>query len=83
MGGTPLGFECFQIRFGLLQGCCLVDLLQIVGNFLALLPGHVIQAVAHHVDDAELNLGFRKYRFDGLREAFESIDAGDEDVLDA
>lgn len=35
------------------------------------------------MDDAELNLGFGEDGFDGFGKALQSIDAGDEDVLDS
>lgn len=37
--------------------------------------------MAHHVHDAQLNHGLGEHRLDGIGEALEPIDAGDEDVL--
>jgi len=68
---------------GLLHGCRLVNAAQIGCYLSSLLPGRVVQAVAHHVDNAQLHHGLWKHRFNGLRKAFEPIDAGDEDVLRA
>jgi hypothetical protein len=38
--------------------------------------------MAQQVDHAGLDLGPREGRLDGLREALEAVDDGDEDVLD-
>jgi hypothetical protein len=59
MCAIPLGLKGCQVRLCQLNGRCLVDGLEVFGNLLALLPGDVIQAVTHHVYDAELDLGAR------------------------
>ena len=59
-------------------GRCLVGL----GDLLALHPRHVAHRVADHVHDAELDLGLRVDRLDGLGETLQTLDRGDQDVLD-
>ena len=39
--------------------------------------------MSDQMDDAQLNLSLRVNRFDGFREAFESVNAGDENILHA
>ena len=68
---------------GFLKRDGLVDLFQIGGHGPALLPGYIAQAVADHVDDAQLDLGLREGGFDGLGKAAEAIDTGDEEIFDA
>ena len=79
----PEAGEAVQRGLGLLQGNGPVYSPEIPGHLLAVLPGHVGQAVAHHVDDAELHLGPGVYRLYGLRKARQAIAAGDEDVSNA
>src|SRR5512136_1983301 len=79
----PFDSKGFQVRLRLFQSWRLVDRLQVFGHLFTLFPGHVIQAVAHHVDDTELNLGFRKNRLDCLGKTLEAVHAGDEDILHA
>ena len=47
---------------------------QFPGHLLAVLPGDVSQAVAHHVDDAELHLGPGIHRLYGLRKAGKEVE---------
>ena len=44
------------------------------------LPGDVFQAAANLVDDAALHLGLRKHSPDGLAEAVQPVNAGQEDI---
>ena len=50
---------------------------------LAILPGHEGQAVPDQVHDAGLHEGLRVNRGDRLREALETVDHRDENVVDA
>ena len=79
----PVPGEVVQRSFDLLGGSSLVDRPQILCHLVAVLPGDLGQAVAHHVDDAELHLGPGIHRLYGLGEAGEAVAAGDEDVGDA
>ena len=83
MGLVPLDGKLVHGDLGLLDGRSLVDGFQVGGHGLTLLPRNIVQAVTHHMHQAELNLGIGKNRLDCFREAFEIIDAGNEDVLNA
>lgn len=41
------------------------------------------QAVARYMYDTQLDAGFRIHRVDGVREAFQTVDTGDEDIVQA
>ena len=56
---------------------------QVGRHLLASFPRNVVQAVTQHVHDAKLHHSFRRDGFDSLREALESINADNEDVLHA
>ena len=71
-----------QRGLGQLYGRGLVDRPEVLRHLLVVLPGDVSQAVAHHVDDAQLHLGPGIHRLYGLRKAGQAIAAGDEDVVD-
>jgi len=83
MAGIPLGLKLLQVNLGLLNRWGLVDGFQVGCNLFALLPRNVVQAVAHHMDDAELNLGVRKDGLDGFGKTLEPIDTSDEDIFHA
>ena len=55
----------------------LVNLLQISRDNLVVFPRHVLQRVAYHVDNAELNLGLRESGVDRVRKTFKTINTGD------
>jgi hypothetical protein len=57
-------------------------LFEVSGDLLAAFPRNVLQAMAHHVHNAQLNNGLRKDRFNGFRESLQPIDTGDQNVLD-
>src|SRR5256885_11454623 len=61
----------------------LIDFLQVRHKRLAILPRHILQAVADLVDHAALDLRLWEDRLDRLLEAGQAVDARDEDVLHA
>src|SRR5579859_404786 len=79
---VPGLLQTSELILGLGYGRGTIDQLQIGSYLFALLPGHVVQRSSYQMHDAELYLGARIHGFDGLRKAFESIHAGDEDVFD-
>jgi hypothetical protein len=83
MTTVPLGFELPKVGLSLLNGWGLVDGPQVGGDFLPLFPGDIFQAVTHHVNQAQLDLGIWEDGLDGFWKALKAIDAGDEDVLDS
>src|ERR1041384_4673066 len=60
-----------------------VNALQSRGHRLAVFPGHKIEAVAQQVDDAGLHRRLREDGGDRFGEAFQGVDAGDQQVFDA
>jgi len=55
--------------------------LQVAGDGLVVLPRDEPQAVAHPMHDARLDARLRIYRVDGIRKAFQAVNAGDENVV--
>lgn len=47
------------------------------------LPGHVFQAVTHHMDDAPLDMGLREDAVYRIREALQTVHTGNQGVLKA
>lgn len=74
-------------RFQRLLACffCggLVDGFQVAGDGFVVLLGNEPQAVAHHMHDAQLDAGFRIHRVDSVREAFQPVDTGYENIVQA
>ena len=68
---------------GQLHRLSFIDLLEFPGNRLALLPVAEAQGIANQVHNAGLNFGLGENRRNGFRKAFEPVDNGDEDVLQA
>jgi hypothetical protein len=60
-----------------------VDRLEISRDLLALAARDEAQAVTDQMDDARLHPRLGEHRLDRLREPFEPVDAGDQDVLDS
>ena len=60
-----------------------IDLFEILAERLAILEWNKHDRVPNLVRDADLHVGVGKYRLDRLGKAFETVHAGDEDVLDA
>jgi hypothetical protein len=60
-----------------------VDGAQVARDLLAVLFGDEAHGVADQVHDARLNPRVGEDGLDGLGEALEAVDAGDQDVLDA
>ena len=58
----------------------LVDGLEVHHEGFPVLVGDEGQRVSDHVHDAELDLGFREDRSNGLRKALEAVHTGDEDI---
>ena len=52
-----------------------------VGHFSMPFDIHELEAVTHHVHQAELDIGMRKDRCDGIRKALEAVHADNEDVV--
>ena len=69
--------ELREPRLSFVGGEGVVDQLQIGGHSLLRFPGHEVQAVAHHVDNAELNSGLRVDRLDGVRKAIQAARLGE------
>jgi len=65
------------------SGGCRVDLLEVTGLGLPVLPGHVTQRVPDHVHDAQLDLGLGEHAGNRIGEAGQAGDRGDQDVLQA
>lgn len=78
--GLPLFAKGIELGFGIIDGCGLIDSFEIGGYHFAVLPGDKVQAVAHHMNDAQLDLRFRKNALNHVREAGQTIDTGDQDV---
>lgn len=73
---VPCTGECFQRLLACFFRGGLIDGFQVAGDGFVVLPGDEPQAVAHHMHDAQLDAGFRIYRVDGVREAFQPVDTG-------
>ena len=80
---VPLDLEFAEHEFGLLDGRSGVNSFQVGRHFFLHFPRNEVQAIAHHVHDTKLNSRFRIDRLDRIREAFESVNTGNEDVLHA
>src|SRR5215471_6081134 len=80
---TPFGLELLEAKKRRIGVLGTVDRLQRGHQLFAIFPGHERQAVADQVDDAGLHHGLRIDRGDRLGKAFEPVDDGDEDVVDA
>jgi hypothetical protein len=61
----------------------MVNAFKIGGNEFHVFVGHITQAVAHHVNNAQLHFGARICNGYGVGETSQAVNAGDEDVLDA
>ena len=77
----PFGSKGIEGLLGHLNRGGAVNLLEIRSNSLPILPGYEPQRVPDHMHDTELDLGLREYGIDSLREAFEPIYAGNEDIF--
>ncbi len=55
--------------------------LQVGSDIRAHLSRDVVQAMAHHMDDAKLDGGMGIDSLDGFRKSFEAVNAGNKDVL--
>ena len=58
-----------------------IDDLQVCSYLLAVLPGKVVQGIAHQMNDAQLDSCLGKDGLDGLGEPRQAIDTGDEYLL--
>lgn len=59
----------------------MTDGFQVAGDGFVVLPGDEPQAVAYHMHDAQLDAGFLIHSVDGVREAFQPVDTGDENIV--
>src|SRR5690625_1665670 len=57
-----------------------VDVFQLLSDLFALFPANISEAVAQHVNDAQLDLRLRKNRLNRLRQADKAVDTADQDV---
>lgn len=55
----PFAREHLQRHQRRLFGRSLINFLQAAGDGFVVLPGHVFQAITHHMDDAQLDMGLR------------------------
>ena len=77
---VPGSGECFQcLQASFFRGC-LIDGFQVAGDGFVVFPGDEPQAVAHHMHDTQLDAGFWIHSVDGVREAFQPVNTGDEDI---
>ena len=66
-----------------IEGSRLIDALEVGHKGLLILAGHILDRVSDLMNNAVLNLGIGVNAFNGLREAFKTIDTGNEDILNA
>ncbi len=66
-----------------LFGRGLIDHLPAAGDGFVVFPGYVFQAVTHHMDNAQLDMGLREDAVYRIREALQTIHTGNQDVLNA
>ena len=79
----PLLIEGLELGLGGVGVDGGVDRLQIPGDLLALAPRDVLQRRADQMHDTRLDRRAREDRLDRLREPLQTVDAADQDVLDA
>jgi len=84
IGTVPFVLELAQPLLGLIGAGRLVNALQIGIHLGAYFPGHIVQAVVHHLHNAQLSGSvMRKDRLDCLGEPHQAVNWGNEDVLHA
>jgi len=76
---VPFFTERLELRFGIIDGGGPVNALQIGDHYFTILPGNKVQAVAHHVHNAQLDFGLQINALNRIREAGQAIDAGNQD----
>lgn len=59
----------------------LIHRFQSASDGFVILPRHVFQAVAHHMDDAQLDVRLRINAVYRIREALQPVHAGNQDIL--
>jgi len=79
-GARVKGFQGLSAGLGILGA---VDFSQLGDDRLPVLPGDEIERVSNEMHDAGLHRSFREDGVDRLGKAFEAVDDGDQDVLDA
>ena len=80
--GVPLFAKGIEFGFGIIDGGGSINALEISSDHLAIFPGDKIQTIAHHMHDAQLDFGLRKDALNGIREAGEAVQAGNQNVAD-
>jgi len=80
---TPLFAEGLKLGFGILGRGGSVNALEIGSDQFAILAGDEVQAVAHHMHNAQLDLGLQVDALDRVRKAGEAVHAWNQDVADA
>ena len=78
---APFGFQFIQGDLCGVEGGSLVNAFQVAHEGFLIFGRNVLHGVADLVDDAVLNLGVGVDGFDGLREAFQAIHAGNQNVF--
>jgi hypothetical protein len=79
---APCLAQLQQVSLGCFPGTGLIDRFEIGHEGLAIFPGHVLQAMPDLMNDAALDFSGRKNRMNGIFEAGQPINAGDENILD-
>jgi len=80
---APLGFQVVQCGFSSVECSGAINTLKVGHEGFLVFRSHILHGVADLVDDAVLNLRVGVHAFDGLWEAFEAVNASDQNVLDA
>jgi len=75
------GLEVIQRFGGFLIVNGLIYPLQAFGDLLAIFPAAEVQGMANQMHDTGLHRGIREGCVDGIREALEPVNDGDQDVL--
>ena len=70
MTAIPFVFKTIKLILCFFNRRCRVDCFQVGSYFFALFPGDIVQAMANHVNNTELNLCIWKNRLDGFWETF-------------
>lgn len=80
---APFGLEFGEAGFGCIRVGGGVDVAEFLGDLRPVLGGGVLEAGADHVDHAQLHIGLRPGVLDRVRQPFQPVAAGDQDVFDA
>lgn len=78
--GVPFFAEGLELSLGIIDSRGTINPFQVDGHQLAILPGDEVQAVVHHVHEAELDYCPRVNRFNGVRKTGQTVDTGNQDI---